>query len=65
MLSQQSTVFNNRITANNYNKTMPKIYLQNNSKGTVTKKYLTLEGPCIIFCNIYTFQRDTQCSCTD
>ena len=25
----------------------------------------TLEGPCIIFCNIYTFQRDTQCSCTD
>ena len=22
---------------------------------------LTLEGPCIIFCNIYTFQRDTQC----
>ena len=27
--------------------------------------YLTLEGPCIIFCNIYTFQRDTQCSSTD
>ena len=26
---------------------------------------LTLEGPCIIFCNIHTFQRDTQCSCTD
>ena len=26
---------------------------------------LTLEGPCIIFCNIYTFQRDTQCSSTD
>ena len=26
---------------------------------------LTMEGPCIIFCNIYTFQRDTQCSCTD
>ena len=26
--------------------------------------YLTLEGPCIIFCNIYTF-RDTQCSSTD
>ena len=26
---------------------------------------LTLEGPCIIFCNIYTFQRDTQCSCTE
>ena len=28
------------------------------------KKVLTLEGPCIIFCNIYKFQRDTQCSCT-
>ena len=28
-------------------------------------EYLTLEGPCIIFCNIYTFQRDTHCSCTD
>ena len=28
------------------------------------KKYLTLEGPCIIFCNIYTFQRDTQCCST-
>ena len=27
--------------------------------------FLTLEGPCIIFCNIYTFQRDTQCSTTD
>ena len=27
--------------------------------------YLRLEGPCIIFCNMYTFQRDTQCSCTD
>ena len=26
---------------------------------------LTLEGPCIIFCNIYTFQRDTQCCSTD
>ena len=26
---------------------------------------LPLEGPCIIFCNIYTFQRDTQCSSTD
>ena len=26
---------------------------------------LTLEGPCIIFCKIYRFQRDTQCSCTD
>ena len=26
---------------------------------------LTSEGPCIIFCNIYTFQRDTQCSSTD
>ena len=26
---------------------------------------LTLEGPCIIFCNIYTVQRDTQCSSTD
>ena len=26
---------------------------------------LTLEGPCIIFCNIYTFQRDTQCGSTD
>ena len=26
---------------------------------------LTLEGPCIIFCNIYTFQRDIQCSSTD
>ena len=26
-------------------------------------RYLTLEGPCIISCNIYTFQRDTQCSC--
>ena len=26
---------------------------------------LTLEGPCIIFCNIYTFQQDTQCSSTD
>ena len=26
---------------------------------------LTLEGPCIIFCNICTFQRDTQCSSTD
>ena len=26
---------------------------------------LTLEGPCIIFCNMYTFQRDTQCSSTD
>ena len=26
---------------------------------------LTLEGPCIIFCSIYTFQRDTQCSSTD
>ena len=25
------------------------------------KTYMTLEGPCIIFCNIYTFQRDTQC----
>ena len=23
---------------------------------------LILEGQCIIFCNIYTFQRDTQCS---
>ena len=29
--------------------------------------FLTLEGPCIIFCNIYihTFQRDTQCCSTD
>ena len=26
---------------------------------------LTLEGPCIIFCNIYTVQLDTQCGCTD
>ena len=26
---------------------------------------LTLEGPCIIFCNIYTFQRDVQCCSTD
>ena len=26
---------------------------------------LTLEGPCIIVWNIYTFQRDTQCSSTD
>ena len=26
---------------------------------------LILEGPCVIFCNIYTFQRDTQCSNTD
>ena len=26
--------------------------------------HLTLEGPCIIFCNICTFQRDTHCSCT-
>ena len=26
---------------------------------------LTLEGPCIIFCNIYTFQRDTECCSTD
>ena len=26
---------------------------------------LTLEGPCIIFCNIYTFQRDKQCCSTD
>ena len=26
---------------------------------------LTLEGPCIIFCNIYTVQRDTQCCSTD
>ncbi len=26
---------------------------------------LTLEGPCIIFCNMFTFQRDTQCSCTE
>ena len=26
---------------------------------------LTLEGPCIIFCNMYTFQRDTQCCSTD
>ena len=26
---------------------------------------LILEGPCIIFCSIYTFQRDTQCSSTD
>ena len=26
---------------------------------------LILEGPCIIFCNIYTFQRYTQCCSTD
>ena len=26
---------------------------------------LTFEGPCIFFCNIYTFQQDTQCSSTD
>ena len=26
---------------------------------------MILEGPCIIFCNIYTFQWDTQCSSTD
>jgi hypothetical protein len=26
--------------------------------------HFTLEGPCIIFCNIYTF-RDTQCCSTD
>ena len=26
---------------------------------------LTLEGPCITFCNIYTFQRDTQRCSTD
>ena len=26
---------------------------------------LTLEGLCIIFCDIYTFQRDTQCSSTE
>ena len=32
---------------------------------TYTYMYLTSEGPCIIFCNIYTFQRDTQCSSTD
>ena len=32
-------------------------------KGTIL--YLTLEGPCIIFCNIYTFQREIQCSCTE
>ena len=30
-----------------------------------TRCTLTLEGPCIIFCNIYTFQRDTQCGSTD
>ena len=28
-------------------------------------KNLILEGPCIIFCNIYTVQRDTQCSSTE
>ena len=26
---------------------------------------LRVESPCIIFCNTYTFQRDTHCSCTD
>ena len=26
---------------------------------------LTLEGPCIVVCNIYTFQRDTQCCSTE
>ena len=26
---------------------------------------MTLEGPCIIFCNIYTFQRDTHCRSTE
>ena len=26
---------------------------------------LTLEGPCIIFCNIYTVQLDKQRGCTD
>ena len=30
-----------------------------------TKTILTLGGLCIICCNIYTFQRDTQCSSTD
>ena len=32
---------------------------------THVSEYLTLEGPCIIFCNINTFQRDTQCCSTD
>ena len=26
---------------------------------------IRFEGPCIIFCNIYTFQQDTQCCSTD
>ena len=34
------------------------------SKSVMTMN-LTLEGPCIIFCNMYTFQRDTQCCNTD
>ena len=34
-------------------------------KSKVCPINLTLEGPCIIFCYIYTFQRDTQWSCTD
>ena len=32
---------------------------------TIMGMNLTLEGPCISFCNIYTFQRDTQCCSTD
>ena len=33
--------------------------------GKLTILNLTLEGPCIIFCNIYTFQWDTRCCSTD
>ena len=40
-------------------------FVQSQYYSCVTILNLTLEGPCIIFCNIYTFQRDTQCSSTD
>ena len=39
--------------------------LWNTCPGGEVKDPLTLEGPCIIFCNIYTSQRDTQRSSTD
>ena len=46
------------------------LYLSENKKQLVpltasTDWFLTLKGPCIIFCNIYAFQRDTQCCSTD
>ena len=43
--------------------TLPNLWCRRGDNNKVGD--LTLEGPCIIFCNIYTFQRDTLCCSND